>query len=216
LPLREDEPRRLCEIAKRLGLKHVVVTSVTRDDLPDGGARHFAEAVRLLRETLPESTIEILVPDFQGNVAAIETVVQCKPDVFNHNMETVSRLYPIVRPQASYERSLALLKRAAAQGAQKVKSGIMVGVGEAYEEVIAALADMHGAGCSMVTIGQYLQPSKNQIPVLEYIDPEIFRRYEEAGRTMGFASVVAGPYVRSSYKAGEMLGERSASCKLFN
>jgi lipoic acid synthetase len=207
-PLDEDEPRRLGETAKRLGLKHVVVTSVTRDDLADGGARHFARTVHTLREMLPECTVEILVPDFQGNVQALEIVVKSKPNVFNHNIETVSRLYSIVRPQASYGRSLEILIRAAREpGAMQVKSGIMVGLGETFEEVVRVLEDLRGAGCSMVTIGQYLQPSKAQIPVAEYIDPVIFQRYEEAGRSMGFAHVAAGPYVRSSYRAMELLGD---------
>jgi len=205
-PLDDDEPRRLCETVQRLGLRHVVITSVTRDDIADGGASLFARTIRLLRCTLPHCTIEILIPDFRGNEEALAIVVQCKPDVFNHNMETVARLYPTVRPQASYKRSLGILSEAAkSSGAMIVKSGIMVGLGETADEVIAALGNIRETGCSVVTIGQYLQPSKLHIPVREFVTPERFKQYEASGRAMGFRQVCAGPFVRSSYKAAEVV-----------
>jgi len=204
--LDDSEPSRVCETVKRLGLRHVVITSVTRDDLPDGGAGHFARTVTMLRQTLPGCTVEILVPDFRGNEQSLATVFRSRPDVFNHNIETVPRLYPAARPEASYQRSLGVLSGAAQWRPEMiVKSGIMVGLGETFEEVTEVLTDMRRAGCCIVTIGQYLQPSSKQAPVDEFIEPGVFKRYEAAGRSMGFARIVAGPYVRSSYKAMEAM-----------
>jgi lipoic acid synthetase len=203
-PLDTGEPERLCDMVKITGIKHVVITSVTRDDLPDGGAEHFKRTVELLKRTLPECTVEILVPDFNGNKQALETVLKSRPDVFNHNIETVQRLYNSVRPKASYGRSLDILACASRFGnGIRVKSGIMAGLGETFEEMLKVLSDLRKAGCEILTIGQYLRPSRVNIPVMEYVPPEIFRRYEEAGLEMGFSFIAAGPYVRSSYKALE-------------
>lgn len=204
--LDDSEPSRVCDMVKRLGLRHVVITSVTRDDLPDGGAGHFARTVNMLRRRLPGCTVEILVPDFRGNEQSLVTVFKSRPDVFNHNIETVARLYPAVRPEASYQRSLGILSRAAQWRPEMItKSGIMVGLGETFAEVLAVLADVRRAGCSIVTIGQYLQPSSKQAPVYEFIEPDVFRRYEAVGRSMGFTRIIAGPYVRSSYRAREAM-----------
>ena len=206
LLLDDSEPSRVCDMVKRLGLRHVVITSVTRDDLPDGGAGHFARTVNMLRRRLPGCTVEILVPDFRGNEQSLVTVFKSRPDVFNHNIETVARLYPAVRPEASYQRSLGILSRAAQWRPEMItKSGIMVGLGETFAEVLAVLADVRRAGCSIVTIGQYLQPSSKQAPVYEFIEPDVFRRYEAVGRSMGFTRIIAGPYVRSSYRAREAM-----------
>jgi lipoic acid synthetase len=200
-PLDEDEPRRVAEAAKRLGLKHVVVTSVTRDDLPDGGASHFAKTIYELKK-LSGVTIEVLVPDFMGNEEAIRTVVEAKPDVINHNVETVPRLYKRVRPKADYIRSLTLLKKVKELDPLILtKSGIMVGLGETEEEVIEVMKDLRDIDCDMMTIGQYLRPSHKHIEVAEYVTPEQFKRYEEIGYKLGFKHVASGPLVRSSYHA---------------
>jgi lipoyl synthase len=205
-PLDYDEPERICEAVKNMGLRHIVITSVTRDDLPDGGAMHFARTVTMLKTEIPGISVEILVPDFNGNDRALETVLQSGPDVFNHNIETVQRLYPVVRPQALYNRSLQMLAKAACSGVQlETKSGIMVGLGETCEEVIGTLGDLRRAGCSHVTIGQYLRPSDDQVPVYAFITPEEFKRYESIGHNLGFSKVFAGPFVRSSYRAEEMI-----------
>jgi lipoic acid synthetase len=193
-----DEGKRLAEAAARMGLKHVVVTSVTRDDLPDGGAAAFADVIKHLRGKLPQATIEVLIPDFQGSVDSLATVLESKPDVLNHNMETVLRLYPSIRPQAIYTRSLELLKRAAADNRSVVKSGIMVGLGETAGEVEELLRDLRSSGCAVVTIGQYLRPSRHQVPVKEFITPEQFSTYEKTALGMGFKHAFCGPYVRSS------------------
>jgi lipoic acid synthetase len=204
--LDKDEPGRVCSAAAAMGLTHAVVTSVTRDDLHDGGASHFAEIVRLFKERLPGVTVEVLVPDFQGSIPALETVLSAGPHVFNHNIETVPRLYPAIRPQALYRRSLEILAKAARSGVElKVKSGLMVGLGETPDEVVETLHDMHESGCSLVTIGQYLRPSKEQAPVAEFVEPERFDVYKAQALDIGFASVQAGPFVRSSYKAETMM-----------
>jgi lipoyl synthase len=205
-PVDKDEPRRVVDAIGRMGITHAVVTSVTRDDLADGGAGMFAEAIRLVRRELPGVSVEVLVPDFQGNHAALDLVLTARPHVFNHNVETVARLYPSVRPQAEYRRSLNILSRAAGCGAElKVKSGLMVGLGETSTEVHSALADMRAAGCSMVTIGQYLRPSKSQLSVAEFITPKQFNAYRDFALGLGFQEVSSGPFVRSSYRAGEMV-----------
>ncbi|MDR3011916.1 MAG: lipoyl synthase [Chitinispirillales bacterium] len=199
-----DEGKRLAAAAYSMGLKHVVVTSVTRDDLTDGGAGVFADTVKRLRDKIIGVTIEALIPDFQGSADSLATVLNSGPDVLNHNIETVPRLYPLIRPQAVYERSLELLKRASDDGRAVVKSGIMVGFGETVGEVKNVLRDLRSAGCTVVTIGQYLRPSRNQIQVEEFISPDQFKEYEKTALDMGFDSAFCGPYVRSSYHASEM------------
>jgi len=188
-------------MARAMNLRHVVVTSVNRDDLPDGGAVHFAETIRAIRAALPAATIEVLTPDFLGDLDAVTTVLEARPDVFNHNVETVPRLYPRVRPQARYERSLAVLEFAARNGGTLVKSGLMVGLGERCEEVEEVLRDLRRCGVSIVTIGQYLQPTRRNLPVAEYVPPDRFEAYRETGLRLGFRAVFSGPFVRSSYMA---------------
>ena len=205
-----EESLRLCDAALGMGLHHVVVTSVTRDDLPDGGAEMFADTVHALRKRMAKVTIELLVPDFRGDEKALATVIESGPDIFSHNIETVPRLYEHVRPQASYERSLYLLAKAANRHrAPLIKSGLMVGLGERAGEVENTMIDLKKSGCSLLTIGQYLQPSTGQTPVVEFITPDMFRWYEGRGKELGFFNVVAGPYVRSSYKANEMIEEKN-------
>jgi lipoic acid synthetase len=201
-----EEPFRLAQAARKLGLNFVVLTSVTRDDLPDGGASHFAKCVEELRSIETKPGIEVLVPDFKGGFQFCLLVLEPHPDVFSHNVETVPRLYPTVRPGADYIGSLKLIEVAALHASDKViiKSGLMVGLGEKEEEVIDVLRDLRNAGCQSVTIGQYLRPALDNLPVKEYVSPERFRRYEETGRALGFSAVYAGPLVRSSYKAFEI------------
>ena len=204
--LEAEEPGRVAEAASWLGLKHVVVTSVTRDDLPDGGAAHFAATIAAIREKLPEATVEVLVPDFNGEEEALGTVLAAGPEVLNHNVETAPRLYPRVRPQADYERSLGLLRRAGEMRPEAVtKSGLMVGLGESEEEVLAVLGDLRGAGVGAVTIGQYLQPTRRHLPVAAYIEPSRFDDYAAAARGMGFGHVLSDPLVRSSYHAEKLV-----------
>jgi lipoic acid synthetase len=197
-----EEPCRVARAAAGLGLRHVVVTSVTRDDLADGGASAFAATIRALRAWLPAATIEVLTPDFRGVESALARVLEATPDVFNHNLETVRRLQPVVRPAADYDRSLDVLRRAARRPrAWRVKSGLMAGLGETDEELYAALADLRAAGCELLTIGQYLAPSPRHLPVARFVPPERFGEYARRGRALGFAAVAAGPMVRSSYRA---------------
>ncbi len=215
-PVDEEEPRRVAEAARRLGLRHVVVTSVTRDDLPDGGAGQFAATIEALRAEVPEATIEVLVPDFGGEDAALGRVLAAHPDVLNHNLETVPRLYPVVRPGADYERSLALLRTAAesrtgfptpaCNGTDRpvIKTGLMVGLGERIEEVHAVLRDCAAAGVDVVTVGQYLRPARDRLPVERYWTPEEFAELEQVGAAMRLR-LIAAPFVRSSYRAGELL-----------
>lgn len=204
LPPDPSEPARVAEAAAALALSYVVVTSVTRDDLPDGGAEQFRQTVLALAEALP-CRVEVLTPDFQGDRAAIERVASAHPHVYNHNVETAPRLYAEVRPQADYRRSLALLRRVKDRHPElRTKSGLMVGLGETLAEVLAVLGDLREAGCEMVTIGQYLQPSPRNLPVREFVTPEQFALYEVQARAMGFAAVASGPFVRSSYHAEAM------------
>lgn len=196
------EPLRIVEAVAAMELSYVVLTMVTRDDLSDGGAGLCAQTVRMLHERFSNLGVEVLVSDFAGNDMALDLVLASKPDVFNHNIETVVRLYPAIRPTADYRRSLGILKRAAAAGLT-VKSGIMVGLGETEMEVCAALSDLRQADVSIVTIGQYLRPSPEQIGVAEFITPEQFADYEEYGYAQGFSVVYSGPFVRSSYKAAQ-------------
>ena len=197
-----DEPRRVAEAVAHLGLKYVVLTSVTRDDLSDGGAAHFAATIGAIREIGEEIFVEVLVPDFQGSAQALATVLAAQPAVLNHNLETVPRLYPTVRPQGDYERSLQLLAEVKRLTPDTVsKSGFMVGLGEKRMEVSSLMRDLRKVGCDLVTIGQYLRPSKNHHPVVEYISPNIFQAYKMEGQSLGFLGVASGPYVRSSYQA---------------
>jgi lipoic acid synthetase len=202
-----DEPRRVAEAVRRLGLRHVVVTSVNRDDLPDGGASHFAETARQLRARLPECAIEVLIPDFQGNMDALATVVRAPIDVLNHNTETVPRLYKRARPGAAYARSLALLAAAKTlRPALRTKTGLMLGLGEEPDELRAVFRDLRAAACDVLTLGQYLQPSHDELPVVRYVPPEEFAVLGEEARRMGFAYVESGPLVRSSYHAWRHTG----------
>ena len=202
-----QEPQHLAQAVKKLALKHVVVTSVTRDDLPDGGAEHFANVINAVRNTCPHTTIEVLIPDFQGSMAALQMVIDAKPTVINHNIETIEWLYPTVRPMADYKRSLTLLKRVKDRDPSiKTKSGIMVGLGETFDEVIQVMRDLRAADCEFLTIGQYLAPSEKHHPVVEYIHPDVFIEYKTEAETLGFTYVASGPFVRSSYHADEALG----------
>ena len=202
-----DEPQRLAEAARRLGLSHVVITSVTRDDLPDGGADHFYHCVLAVRE-LTGAAVEVLTPDFLGNNAAIDRVLQASPDVFNHNTETVPRLYHRVRRNAEYQRTLDLLARVRDRRPEiPTKSGLMLGLGETLEEVLEVCADLRAVGCQMITIGQYLQPSPEHLPVERFVPPEEFDEIGRLVRKLGFGMVASGPFVRSSYHAGEMASE---------
>ncbi len=195
-----DEPNRVAQSVVDLGLKHVVITSVNRDELEDGGAAVFAKCIELIRDKSPECTIEILIPDFQGDEKAFNIIMQNPPDILNHNLETVNRLYHAVRPQADYKRSLELLKWFNIKGL-KTKSGIMVGIGEKPEEVLKLMKDLKNHNCDIMTIGQYLQPTKNHLPVDRYVTPDEFKMYEEEGLKLGFKAVESGPLVRSSYHA---------------
>ncbi|MFH1148868.1 MAG: lipoyl synthase [Actinomycetota bacterium] len=199
-----DEPNSVARAARRMGLGHVVVTSVTRDDLLDSGASHFASTVSAVRSELPGATVEVLVPDFRGSASAIEVVTASAPDVFNHNVETVPGLYAKVRPQADYRRSLQVLARAAGAGLA-AKSGFMVGLSETMSQVRGLLGDLREAGVSMVTVGQYLRPAGENLPVTRYWEPAEFEEIGGYARALGFAAVAASPLVRSSYGAGEML-----------
>lgn len=203
-PVDPDEPRRVAEAAARLGLKHVVITSVTRDDLPDGGAGHFVRTMEAVRQACPQATVEVLVPDFCGDRAALEEVLAARPDVFNHNLETVPRLYALVRPQADWQRSLKVLARAVERG-MVVKTGIMVGLGEEDTEVLKAILQVAELGCRMMTVGQYLRPSRQHLPVARYVHPQRFAVYAAYGQSLGIASMACAPLVRSSYHAGEGL-----------
>jgi lipoic acid synthetase len=205
LPVDADEGERLAEAARRMGLRHAVITSVTRDDLPDGGASAFADAVGRLRDKVQGVSIEALIPDFQGSADSLAAVLESGPNVLNHNIETVPRLYRQIRPQAIYGRSLELIKRAADDGRAVVKSGMMVGLGETASEVEELMRDLRVAGCQVITIGQYLRPSSKQAPVKEFVSPEQFKEYEETAVGLGFTQAFCGPYVRSSYRAEELI-----------
>lgn len=197
-----DEPRHVAEMAAQLNLRYIVITSVNRDDLEDGGSHHFAQTVREVRKALPSSKIEVLTPDFDGNLDSVARVIDAAPDVFNHNMETVRRLYKRVRPQARYQQSLDVLefvKRSAP--ALLTKSGLMAGLGETQDEVRELLRDIHSAGVDVATIGQYLQPTRRNLGVAEYVTPEQFEDYQSYGLSLGFRMVFSGPFVRSSYMA---------------
>jgi lipoic acid synthetase len=197
-----EEPKRVVDAIKQLDLRHAVITSVNRDELEDGGASIFSECIRLLREEKPDCTVEILIPDFKGEQSAFEIIMQYPPNILNHNLETIKRLYHAVRPQAKYERSLNLINWFKAKGL-KTKSGIMVGIGETTNEVVELMKDLYSHGCEIITIGQYLQPTKQHLPVDRFVTPEEFRMYKEEGLKMGFKIVESSPLVRSSYHADQ-------------
>ncbi|MEW6615721.1 MAG: lipoyl synthase [Thermodesulfobacteriota bacterium] len=205
-PLELDEPLRVAQAAKVLGLTYVVVTSVTRDDLPDGGAEHFSKTVTAIREVLPDSKVEVLVPDFKGSHDAVREVVKSSPTVFNHNMETVSRLYSMTRPGADYCRSLNVLGFAKNLDSDIVtKSGLMLGLGETREEILCSMKDLRNVGCDVLTMGQYISPSDRHFPEERFLYPDEFKKLESIGKEMGFLGVASGPFVRSSYHAGRLL-----------
>ena len=199
-PVDPDEPGRVAEAARRLHLNYVVVTSVTRDDLPDGGSAHFAATVAAIKNATSART-EVLTPDFRGDPAAVDAVLASAPTVYNHNVETVPRLYPTVRPQADYLRSLALIERVAGARTSVPKSGLMVGLGETDDEIHAVLDDLAAAGCQMLTIGQYLRPSQAHLPVRRFVEPDRFELYRQEGLRRGLRWIASGPFVRSSYRA---------------
>ena len=199
------EPARVAEAAQSMGLSYVVITSVTRDDLPDGGAGAFANTIEKIRERMPDALVEVLIPDFRGNWDALQTVMKARPDVLNHNLETVPRLYPSVRPEAVYARSLELLGRAKeCCPAIPTKSGLMLGLGESPEEVHKTLNDLLEADCSILTMGQYLQPGREYLQVERFIHPEEFDNWKDSARKMGFRGVASGSFVRSSYRAKDL------------
>lgn len=201
-----NEPNMVAMTASQLGLRHVVVTSVTRDDLPDGGASHFVATIWAIKGENPAATVEVLIPDFGGMTVPLNLIISAAPDIINHNLETVPRLYPSVRPGAVYEHSLRLIRNvsmACADHPITTKSGLMLGLGETQEEIVEVMEDLLWAGCRILTIGQYLRPSTQHHPVVEYVHPETFDRLAEIGNGLGFKQVVAGPLVRSSYHAAE-------------
>jgi len=204
LPVDYDEPERVAEAVEAMGLKFAVITSVNRDDRADGGAEMFALVIRAIRRRIPGCGVEVLIPDFQGNLAAVETVMQGRPDVLNHNTETVPRLYRQVRLGARYERSLDVLEHAKrCAPSTPTKSGLMLGLGETAEEVLQVMRDLRAHQVNILTLGQYLRPSPKHLPIVRYVDPAEFAEFRQAGREMGFAHVEAGPLVRSSYHASD-------------
>jgi lipoic acid synthetase len=205
LPLDPDEPRRVGEAVAKLGLRHVVITTVTRDDLPDGGAAHFVRVIERVRAVAPGAAIEVLTSDFRGRLVDVDTVASARPEVFNHNLETVPRLYPAVRPGADYRRSLAVLARVReTQPDLPTKSGMMLGLGESPDEVVAVMADLLDHGVTMLTLGQYLRPSSAHLPVAEFVMPDVFAHLAREAYDRGFSAVASAPFVRSSYHAGEL------------
>ncbi|MGC3957967.1 MAG: lipoyl synthase [Verrucomicrobiota bacterium] len=205
LPLEADEPLRVAEATRRMGLKHVVITAVARDDVADGGAEHFRQTIELVRQLNPGIAIEVLTPDFLDSDGPIEAVLSANPHIFNHNLETVRRLTPSVRHRATYDRSLSVLKKVKVKRGNSIytKSGMMLGLGEREDEVLVAMEDLRQAGCDILTLGQYLQPTLQHLPVEAFITPEKFAEYGERARQMGFVHVASGPMVRSSYHADE-------------
>ena len=204
-PLVEVEPKHVAQAVKKMGLRYVVITSVTRDDLPDGGASYFAKTIQAIRALDPSIKVEVLIPDFRGELDSLRIVLKERPDVLNHNIETVPRLYPVVRPEANYKRSLDLLKKSKENYPNILtKSGFMLGLGETNEEVLDLLRELREVGCDFLTIGQYLQPHTNRLPVVRYVPPEEFEVYRKIGEGMGFKMVSSGPFVRSSFHAFQM------------
>jgi len=211
-PIDETEPERVAQAIQKMGIQYVVITSVTRDDLPDGGVSLFAKTIRAIRAMDPKIKIEVLIPDFKGDSSSLEIVLKEYPDVMNHNIETIIRLYNQVRPRADYKRSLNLLRRSKELYPRLLtKSGFMLGLGEIQEEVLELLRDLREVGCDFLTIGQYLQPRKDRLPVERFIPPEEFEEYKRIGEEMGFKAVASGPFVRSSFHAFEMFKERWAT-----
>ena len=209
VPADEKEAEKVAQAVEKMGLRYVVVTSVTRDDLPDGGASFFARTIEAIREQDQEIKIEVLVPDFRGDLSSLERVLRASPDVLNHNIETITRLYSEVRPQADYRRSLHLLKESKRSYPRiYTKSGFMLGLGETHEEVLELMEDLRGVECDFLTIGQYLQPRSDRLPVERYILPEEFEEYQKIGMKMGFKAVASGPFVRSSFHASQMFNGR--------
>lgn len=207
-PVDPAEPQHVAAAVKEMKLKHVVITSVTRDDLPDGGANHFAETILKIRELTPRVTIEVLIPDFQGDRDALQKVVDARPEIINHNIETVPRLYPEVRAMANYDQSLELLQRVKEMDPKIItKSGVMVGLGESTAETEQTLRDLRAHDCELLTIGQYLAPSRAHYPVKEYVTPAQFEAYKKTAESLGFTAVASAPLVRSSYHAHELFGE---------
>jgi len=201
--LEADEPQRVAEATRRMGLKHIVITAVARDDLSDGGADHFRRTVEEVRKLSPGIVIEVLTPDFNDHDEDIEMVLSANPHIFNHNLETVRRLTPSVRHRATYDRSLSVLRKVKARRGETIytKSGLMLGLGERDDEIIAAMGDLRGAGCEILTLGQYLQPTLRHLPVIEFVSPQKFEELGEQARELGFVHVASGPMVRSSYHA---------------
>lgn len=215
LPADPDEPRRVALAAGKMGLRYVVITSVTRDDLDNGGASQFAATIRLVKQQIPFVKVEVLTPDFQNNIEAIKTVLDAEPDVFNHNLETVPRLYPEVRPEADYGRSLSVLEAASkVSGSSMIKSGLMVGLGETFEEVTSLMKDLRKVGCKMITIGQYLRPGRNNVAVKEFVSPDMFDLYGKTALSLGFRFVAAAPLVRSSMNAEELFCSSESTINL--
>jgi len=205
LALEADEPMRVAEATRRMRLRHIVITAVARDDLKDGGAEHFRQTIEAVRKLNPGIVIEVLVPDFNESDSSVENVLSANPDIFNHNLETVRRLTPGVRHRATYDRSLAVLRKVKEKRGNSIytKSGMMLGLGEREEEVMVALEDLRRAGCDILTLGQYLQPTLKHLPVIDFVPPEQFTAFGNAARQMGFVHVASGPMVRSSYHADE-------------
>lgn len=215
-PLDEGEPTRIAAAVSDMGLSYAVLTSVTRDDLADGGADHFAKTIAASRSLCPKTRMEVLIPDLEGNWAALERLCEHSPSVVNHNVETVASLYPLARPQAVYERSLALLRKVKEiDSAIITKSGLMLGLGETEEELIETMTDISNTGCDLLTLGQYLQPTADHLAVHRYVPPEEFDRFGEIALQLGFAGVAAGPHVRSSYQAGELYGTAMLAKSVF-
>ncbi|MDZ7698626.1 MAG: lipoyl synthase [Deltaproteobacteria bacterium] len=211
----KDEPRKVADAVKELGLMYAVVTSVTRDDLKDGGADHFARTIRAIKARNPATGVEVLIPDFKGSEAALKRVVAAAPDVLNHNLETVPRLYGDVRPEADYHRSLSLLRAVRRINPEMItKSGLMLGLGETSEEVKAVLADLVDEGCRALTLGQYLAPSREHHPVMEFVYPDVFLYWEKTAYDMGFEAVASGPFVRSSFQAEQMFQKLGKNASL--
>jgi lipoyl synthase len=204
------EPAHIAQAAAAMELRHIVITSVTRDDLPDGGAAHFAATLREIQQRLPEASTEVLIPDFRGRPAPLQLILAAHPDILNHNLETVKRLHPIVRPQGNYDHSLSILRQAAQQEA-RTKSGLMLGMGETEEELLNSLKELRNEGVTILTLGQYLAPSADHHPIDRFVPPAEFDRWRETALALGFTSVASAPEVRSSYHAEELMTARSAS-----
>lgn len=200
-----DEPKHIAKAVKDLGLKYTVITSVTRDDLEDGGANHFAQCIYEIKNTSPLTKIEILTPDFKNNKKSLDTIIKAHPDVFNHNIETVKEIFKTARPQGSYDNSISVLKYIKENSDIKTKSGLMIGLGETFEQIEQTLTDLHNVHCDILTIGQYIQPSKQHLPVAKYYKPEEYEKLKELAASIGFKNFQIGPLVRSSYNAASLI-----------